>query len=81
MRAKKPKPTEEINIDNAIIFYERMFEETRKYQFMILFALKDKVKELGLANLFHDVDSQRFRCRLAALEKAESDRQAHEVTK
>ena len=81
MRAKKLKPTEEMNIDNAIIFYERMFEETRKYQFMILFALKDKVKELGLSNLFHDVDSQRLRCRIAALEKAESDRQAHEVTK
>ena len=83
MRTKKPKRIlpEKLDVDNAIIFHERIIAETGNLQLSILKAINQHLKEIDLRNLFHDVDSQRFRCRLSALEKAESERQAHEVTK
>ena len=84
MTVKKPKKLkrpDEINIDNAIIFNERLLSEATEWHFLILKALKEEVKNLSFQNLDRVVDIERLRNRFAALEKAESDRQAHEVTK
>jgi len=77
---KKPLPNA-VNIDNAIIFNERLLSEATEWHFLILKALKEEVKNLSFQNLDRVADIQRLRNRLSALEKAESDRQAHEVTK
>ena len=84
MTIKKPKKSnrlDEIDIDNAIIFNNRLVVQANTWHFLILQALKEKVKDLAFQSLDRVVDIERLRNRLAALEKAESDRQAHEVTK
>ena len=71
MRAKKPR----------IIHIDKLIEETGSHFIAILHTFKDKIKELENVNSWREEDFRSFRQRLAALEKAESDRQAHEVTK
>ena len=71
MRAKKPK---EMHIDKLVI-------ETSDNFILLLNAFKEKITELNVVNVFFMEDFSVLRKRLAALEKAESDRQAHEVTK
>ena len=77
---KKPLP-DAVNIDNGIIFNERLLSEAMEWHFLILKALKEEVKKLSFQSLDRVVDIERLRNRLAALENAELDRQANEVTK
>jgi len=79
-KLKKPLP-DAVNIDNAIIFNERLLSEATAWHFLILKALSKQVKDLSFQSLDRVVDIERLRNRLAALEKAKSDRKAHEVTK
>ena len=79
-KAKTPKLNTML-FDEAIILSKKNLAEAMEHYFSILIALRDETKRLYFENLCHDADIGRLRCRLAALEKAESDRQAHEVTK
>lgn len=79
-RAKKPRLNTML-FDEAIILSKKNLAEAMEHYFSILIALRDETKRLSFENLYRVADIERLRNRLAALEKAELDRQANEVTK
>jgi hypothetical protein len=79
-KAKKPQ-LNTMQFDEVIILSQKFLAEATEYHFSILIALRDKIKELDFKSLDRVADIKILRCRLALLEKAELDRQAHEVTK